>query len=113
MASAKKRKNREFSDDDELDEWQRPTKEKKRQYGGDDDVDKWLMNRVANCVNHDQLGSLARHLEVEKSVFSSITAPTENTFEVSNQKMSGYAQKAWLTGDILMILLHCIQNFTQ
>ena len=53
------------------------------QYGGGDVVDKWLMNRVVRHASHDELGSLARDLRIDKSVYENITAPNDRVFEVS------------------------------
>ena len=58
------------------------------QYGGGDVVDEWLMNKVVRHVSHDELGSLARHLRIDKSVYANISAPNDRIFEVSNQQVS-------------------------
>ena len=62
---------------------------KKRQYGCGDVADEWLINQIAKYVNHEKLGSLARDLEVDKSVYANITEPQDRIFEVSHQDMSG------------------------
>ena len=59
-------------------------KKKKRHYGGGDVVDEWLMNQVAKYVNHDKLGSFARDLEVDKSVYANIAGREDRIFEVSD-----------------------------
>ena len=55
---------------------------KKPKYGGDKKVDEWLLNQVVKHVNHDEIGSFARDLEVPESVYSSITKEKDKTFKV-------------------------------
>ena len=43
---------------------------KKPKYDGDKKVDEWLLNQVVKHVNHDEIGSFARDLEVPESVYS-------------------------------------------
>ena len=57
-------------------------------YGGGDVVDEWLMNKVVRHVNRDELGSFARHLRIDRSVYANITAPNDKIFEVSNQDVN-------------------------
>ena len=55
---------------------------KKPKYTGDKKVDEWLLNQVVKHVNHDEIGSFARDLEVPESVYSSITKEKDKTFKV-------------------------------
>ena len=58
------------------------TRGKKEKYGGDKKVDEWLLNQVVKHVNHDEIGSFARDLEVPESVYSSITKDKDKAFKV-------------------------------
>ena len=60
------------------------TEGKKPKYGGESKVDEWLLNQVVKHVNHDEIGSLARDLEVPESVYSSITKDKDKAFKVRN-----------------------------
>ena len=55
---------------------------KKPKYDGDKKVDEWLLNQVVKHVNHVEIGSFARDLEVPESVYSSITKEKDKTFKV-------------------------------
>ena len=55
---------------------------KPKKYTGDDRVDEWLLNQVVKHVNHDEIGSFARDLEMEESVYINITKDKDKTFKV-------------------------------
>ena len=61
---------------------------RKGQYGGGDVVDKYLMNQVMKYVKLDELGSLARDLGVDESVYETIAAPKDRIFKVRSQNTS-------------------------
>ena len=53
-----------------------------RKYTRYDKVDEWLLNQVAKHVDHDKIGSLARELVVEESVYSNISETEDKAFKV-------------------------------
>ena len=55
---------------------------KAKKYTGDDKVDEWLINQVVKHVNHDEIGSFARDLFVEESVYNNIIKDKDKTFKV-------------------------------
>ena len=55
---------------------------KGKKYTADHKVDEWLLNQVVKHVNHGKVGSLARDLFVEESVYFNITQDMEKTFKV-------------------------------
>ena len=57
---------------------------KKPKYTGESKVDDRLLNQVVKHVNHDEIGSFARDLEVPESVYSSIAKEKDKTFKVRN-----------------------------
>ena len=57
---------------------------KKPNNTGDHKVTEWLLNQVVKHVNHDEIGSFARDLEVPESVYSSIAKEKDKTFKVRN-----------------------------
>ena len=58
---------------------------KKPKYTGDGKVDEYLINQVTKHVNHDEIAFMARDLEVEESVYSSITRDKDKTFKVMSR----------------------------
>ena len=61
---------------------------KKKKHTGDDRVDEWIPNQVVKDVNHDEIGSMARDVHVEESVYSSITKDKDKTFKVKRYRIS-------------------------
>ena len=57
-------------------------RKKPQKYKGNDKVNEWLLNQVIKHVNHEKIGSLARDLEVEESVYSNVTKDDDRTFKV-------------------------------
>ena len=76
------------------------SKGKKEKYTGDDKVDAWLLNQIVKHFNHDEIRSLARDLEVEESVYSSITKDKEKTFKVRDFGMEEGNHKAFKERDL-------------
>ena len=66
-----------------------PSSKKKRHYGGGEVMDEWLMNQVVKYVKHDKLGSLARDLQVDKSMYANIAGHEDRIFQVSHRNASG------------------------
>ena len=60
-------------------------KKVKYRYCETDKVDVYLLNQVTKHVNHDELGSLARDLDVEETVYSNIAGPKDRIYKVSNR----------------------------
>ena len=56
---------------------------KGKKYSADAKVDEWLLNQIVKYFNHDKIGSFARDLEVEESVYSSVTKDDDKTFKVN------------------------------
>ena len=56
--------------------------EGKFRYSETDKVDTYLLNQVTKHVNHEELGSLARDLDVEDTVYSSIAVPKDRIYKV-------------------------------
>ena len=61
---------------------------KAKRYTADHKVDEWLLNQVVKHVNHEEIGSLARDLFVEESVYSNITREKDRTFKVRYRRKS-------------------------
>ena len=51
-------------------------------YESDDKVDDWLLNQIVKHVNHGEIGSFARDLRIEESVYSNIPGDKNKTFKV-------------------------------
>ena len=60
---------------------------KKAKYTGEDKVDEWLLNQVVKHVNHDEIGSFAAELRVERSVYSSIPGTKDKALKVRDLKV--------------------------
>ena len=58
---------------------------KKGKYNGDDRVDTYLLNQIAKHLNYGRLGTLARDLNINKSVYSHIENPEDKIWEVSRK----------------------------
>ena len=58
------------------------TEWKERKYNRDDLVDISLLNQVAKHVIHDKLGSLARDLNIEESVYAQLQSLDDKIWKV-------------------------------
>ena len=60
------------------------SKEKKYRYCETSKVDAHLLNQVTKHVNHYELGSLARDLDIDEAVYSNIAVPKDRIYQVRN-----------------------------
>ena len=59
---------------------------KKRKYNGGDPVDTYLLNQIAKHIKYEELGSLARDLSIEDTVYSNKAAAKDQIWQVSRRK---------------------------
>ena len=59
---------------------------KKGRYKGDDPVDTYLLNQIAKHVKIERLGTLARDLNIDKSVYNHVENQDDKIWEVSYQR---------------------------
>ena len=59
---------------------------KKGKYQGDDPVDTYLLNQIAKHIKFEKLGTLARDLNIDKSVYNHIENQDDKIWEVSYQR---------------------------
>ena len=57
-------------------------KKKKYRYAEADRVDAYLLNQITKHVKPDELGSLARDLDIEETVYGNITVPKDRIYKV-------------------------------
>ena len=56
---------------------------KKGKYAGEDRVDTYLLNQIAKHIKHEELGVLARDLNIHKNVYENIPTQKDQIWEVS------------------------------
>ena len=59
---------------------------KKGKYQGDDPVDTYLLNQIAKHIKFEKLGTVARDLNIDKSVYNHIENQDDKIWEVSYQR---------------------------
>ena len=57
-------------------------KKGKYRYSETDKVDAYLLNQITKHVNPDELGSLARDLDIDETVYSNITVAKDRIYKV-------------------------------
>ena len=57
-------------------------KKRKYRYSETDKVDAYLLNQITKHVKPDELGSLARDLDIDEAVYGNITVPKDRIYKV-------------------------------
>ena len=57
-------------------------KKRKYRYSETDKVDAYLLNQITKHVKPDELGSLARDLDIDEDVYGNITVPKDRIYKV-------------------------------
>ena len=57
-------------------------KKRKYRYSETDKVDAYLLNQITKHVKADELGSLARDLDIDEAVYGNITVPKDRIYKV-------------------------------
>ena len=60
------------------------SKKGKYRYSETSRVDRFLLNQITKHVKPDELGSLARDLDIDEAVYSNITVPKDRIYMVCN-----------------------------
>ena len=57
-------------------------KKRKYRYSETDKVDAYLLNQITKHVKPDELGSLARDLDIDEAVYRNIAVPKDRIYKV-------------------------------